>query len=235
MFFSIPQKVKFKFNKFLKFVIGFLVYTAVITIICILCDVYYFDPKEMGIQEKYSLYIRGVMVLSILIAYRQIKSSNDFARRQLSVKESLVVLKEIRDYRAKLQKFKQMDFHQAMHEKDPIPYKTIHEWILKKDGANYVGEPGKYELSEDGKKIKAYLRAIINSLEYIAIGVMNSTFDETIMKDSMGTIVKRIYDSLSAYIEHVRISEDAPKFAENLEWLATERWNNKKEKKNTRD
>ena len=101
------------------------------------------------------------------------------------------------------------------------------------DNGSCKGESGEYELTEDGKQIKAYIRATINDFEYIAVGILNGAFDERIIKDGMRGMVKSTYNSFSGYIDHVRDTEKVPAFAENLEWLAN-RWSDNKKSKSLR-
>ncbi len=221
----------FWFNKFLKCVVRCLVYGALLFVGYVVyktyCDV------AIVAKDKYVIYVTAIMSIGLLIAYKQIVSNTDLSRRQLSMTESIRILKELREKRQKLEEFTEMDYSQEMQKGHSIPYQDIHEWICKTVNNNYIGESGQYELTENGKKIKNHIRAIINDYEYLAIGILNSAFDEQIIKDGMDAMAIDSYTSFSNYIKHIRDTE-SPDFAVNFEWLV-DRWTEKKKNGTTRD
>ena len=221
----------FWINKFLKCLVRCLVYGALIFVAYVIYKT--FGDNTIVSKDKYVIYVTSIMSIGLLIAYKQIVSGTDLSRRQLSMTESIRILKELRQKRQSLESFTEMDYSQEMQKGHSIPYQDIHTWICKKENGLYVGEQGEYELTENGKKIKNDIRAIINDYEYLSIGILNSAFDEQIIKDGMDAMAMDSYKSFSNYIEHIRNSE-SPDFAVNFEWLV-ERWTEKKKNGTTRD
>lgn len=220
------RQIEFCINKIFKYIVRCLVYGALIIVGYVVyktCG----DPT-IELKDKYVIYITSIMSIGLLIAYKQIVSSTDLSRRQLSMTESIRILKELREKRQELEAFTEMDYSQELQKGHSIPYQDIHNWICKKNGNNFVGEKGQYELTPNGKKIKNNIRAIINDYEYLAIGILNNAFDEDIIKDGLDAMAIGLYNSFSNYIQHIRDTE-GPDFAINFEWLVN-KWTNKKKK-----
>jgi hypothetical protein len=226
------RQITFVIKKIFKCLIACLVYVSLVVVACIVYSTY--TSLDISINDKYMIYITAIMSIGILIAYRQIVSSTDLARRQLSMTESIRILGELREKRQKLEASSKMDYAQELQKGTSIPYTTIHEWICEKENGCFVGESGQYRLSQEGKDIKNNIRAIINIYEYLAIGVLNNVFDEDILKDGFDYMSKNIYVSFENYIKHIRTSEDSKDFAVNFEWL-NYRWNKDKNSIFTRD
>ena len=220
------NSVYYWWNKLLKCFIMCLVYFSLASLAYIM----YKTSLDASIltKDKYAIYVASFMGIGILIAYRQIVSSNDLARRQLSSTESFNILKIVRENRQALEVFEKMDYAQELQEQHAIKHQDIHNWICKKDSDNkFIGEPGKYELTEEGKQIRILLRDTINVYEYMAVGVINGSFDENIMRDTIKSMTINTYNSFSDYIRHIRETEPIKGFAENFEWIA-DKWKKKK-------
>jgi hypothetical protein len=220
------KMVNFRSRKIFKCIIACTVYGSLIIVAYILYKTYG-DTTMVDIKDKYTIYITGIMSIGILIAYRQIVSSNDLSRRQLSMTESIRILENIREKRKELEQFKEMDYSQELQKKHAISYQDIHNWICKKkDNTNnqFIGEKGQYELTDKGKEIRTLIRATINDYEYLAVGIVNGAFDEQIIKDGMKSMTIDTCYSFSNYINHVQSSE-SNNFAMYFKWLA-DRWSN---------
>ena len=80
------------------------------------------------------------------------------------------------------------------------------------------------DLTEEEQEIRRSTQVVMNSLEFIAIGILNRAIDEDIVKWSFEIMYTRLYDVLDGYIEVLRKSEGQEGTYINFTELV-ERWN----------
>lgn len=220
---------KFKFNKFRKFFMNYFVYGLVVVVgyICYLT----FSDATVEVKDKYLIYVTSFMYLGIVVAYSQISRNNDFQRRQFTMSESARFLQDNKRHRATLNE--KMDYSNMVEKCEPITVEEVHELICEKNDNGYYGDKP-YKMTDKGKVIRSHMISIMNNFELMAIGVLNNSLDEDIMRQGFERIIEQNYVFYSRYITHLNEDKKSKGFGDNFEWLY-ERWCKKGNKKATRD
>lgn len=105
---------------------------------------------------------------------------------------------------------------------EPINVDEIHTLICEKDSNGYYGNKP-YKMTDIGKQIRSHMVSIMNNFELMAIGILNNSLDEDIMKQGFAKIIEQNYIFYSRYIAHLNEDKKSKGFGENFEWLY-DRW-----------
>ena len=214
----------FYFEKIKTFLFKVILYGICVLIIYICYNTYY-DTTIVS-KDKLPIYLAAFTYIGIIVAYNQISRASDFQRKQFSMSQSNKILEDNKLHRKELSKL-YPSYSDKVQKKEPITIEEIHNLICKKDkNGNFGDKP--YPLSEGGEQIRSHMVAIMNNYELLAIGVLNNTFDEVIMKEGFTGLVINNYTFYSRYIKHLSETENG--FCENFMWLHN-RWEKKKLKR----
>ena len=124
----------------------------------------------------------------------QLKANHEWNRRQLGITELMSNRATLTDAIRELND--NLDYRE---QKDAYSLAEIHNALC--DVEDHEANP---PLSENGKKIKHNIFAILNHYEYFAVGIKDKVFSEKVIKDSIRGSLIKANKVFGAYIEHLR-------------------------------
>jgi len=152
-------------------------------------------------------------VLAVLGLMYQLKSNNEWSKRQSALQEA-----------SKRESYSKA-FHTLEKEiaysnlKTPIDDAKMHEILC--NNKNCTGEF--LDLTPKGLEIRDSIFVILNYYEYLALGIQANIFDEDVIKKFIKGPLLNAYNIFSLYIKHLRTRHDRTKAFVELELLA-QKW-----------
>ncbi len=172
------------------------------------------------------------VVVGALIAYKGLKSSHDWNRRQLAITECLRARKQIK---AAQEIFREKKFDYVERDKNnAYSCEEIHK-VLRygsleanddRDVNGSQSASNKFVMCPDGEIIKHAILDLLSAYEYLSAGVNQTIFDEQAVREVTGGGLINAYNLFKTYILHLRDKHyKRDTLFSNLEKLA-KKWEN---------
>jgi len=172
--------------------------------------------------DSVSILGHGLTVLAVLFAGFQIKGEHDWNRRNSAMEAA----RQANENDAAAHAIdKDLNYIRRKFD-DPITVDEIHDVICQKDddGKLLRDEADKLLIDHknQGGAIKQSIMTLLNSSEYLATGVVQGVFDETVIYKLRGGILMSNYFIFENYIKHLNdmYPDREGKIYENLKYMA---------------
>ncbi len=160
-----------------------------------------------------------ITAYGVYVAYKTLKANHDWNRRHLAIEKIIEIRTFLKDYRNN-------EFEKKLHYSDrqvTEPYKVteLHLLMCKTDSnGKLIWDNNKHcELTEEGRILCNQIAEFLDIYEIIADAVLETTFDEEIVKNLLKGSMTRAYYLFSEYILHLREHYKRPLLYKNLEDL----------------
>ncbi|MFW2235950.1 DUF4760 domain-containing protein [Aliarcobacter butzleri] len=195
----------------------------IIGITLIISSIYFIIHFDIAGIELFKVVLGIFTGLGVILAFYQLKATHEWNRRNAALIEAEKnkgnMITAIRELDASSLPFTEKAGSYSLEE--------IHNVLCGNN--NHSQNP---PITDDGKKIKQNIFAILNYYEFLAIGVSNGIFDEEVIKSLWKGGMKKTYIIYSEYIKHLREKHlKNPKLAINFENLINSWENNPTNKK----